>query len=87
MSIKRTLGGSRAGKSKRAAGRTLKAPELIAAPALKKRAAKTAPKPSRKVKSNAKPVKVRVPQATAEPARAAPRQRNKRAEAAKAAKS
>jgi heat shock protein HspQ len=87
MSAKRTSAGSRAGKSKRAAGRTVKAPELIAAPALKKKAAKIAPKAPGKLKTNAKPVKVRVLRATAEPTRSGSRPRIKRAGAAKTAKS
>jgi heat shock protein HspQ len=87
MSAKRTTGGSRAGKSKRAGGRTAKAPDLIAAPSLKKKAAKIAAKSPGKVKTNVKPVKVRAQRAvTAKPAEV-PRRRNRRKSTPKSARS
>lgn len=87
MSAKRTTGGSRAGKSKRAAGRTAKAPDMIAAPAVKKKAAKIAAKSPGKVKTSAKPVKVRAQRAMTVKPVEEPRQRNRRKSAPKQARS
>lgn len=102
MSTKRSAGSVRAGKSKRATQQTVKAPDLIRAPASKKKVAKVAAKPPGKAKTKARPAKgahtatapepsspsrVRSPRAKAEQPHGRSRQRKKLTAARRTAKS